>query len=90
MVFKPAAFTFTPRITHYIEAVKAWAGHTEPAAGALGLTTLAAQLVARTLAGQCHLRALNPHVAEAVAKVKVVLHLFDMCPISISQKKSTT
>jgi 3-oxoacyl-(acyl-carrier-protein) synthase len=51
------------------EAVKAWAGHTEPAAGALGLTVLTAQLAAQTLNGQCHLRAMNPHVAEAVARV---------------------
>ena len=53
-----------------LEAVKAWAGHTEPAAGAFGLTTLATQLAGHTLAGQCHLRAPNPHVTEAVAKVR--------------------
>ena len=59
---------FNCNLRHYMEAAKSWAGHTEPAAGALGLTTLMWQLSHQTLQGQAHLRSINPHVSEAMAK----------------------
>jgi acyl transferase domain-containing protein len=57
-----------------LESSKAWAGHTEPAAGALGLVTLCEGALARSVRGLgCALRQLNPHVSAAAAGAREMI-----------------
>ena len=57
-----------------MEASKAWAGHAEPAAGALGLVALCEGVTARHARGLgCSLRHLNPHVSAAAAAGAMIM-----------------
>ena len=64
--------TATAEISTALETSKSWAGHAEPAAGALGIFTLCCTAVSRVLYGNgIALRTMNQHVAVVLDTRKI-------------------